>query len=257
MAPKRLKDVDSADLAVRLKAAVWAFAVGVAFGGFAGLKVAEMRGWNPWLTALVGFVVVSSLVYGLAIWITMRGSDVAQTIYNPSGGSTPYKEQYSYAQSLVVRGRFQDAAAAYELHAIENPAEPEPYLHLARLYRDKLQQYDDALTWFRRARTDASLGPGQELYVIQEIIDLYIHNLRTPRKAIPELTLVCQRFPSTPAARAAEKQLAEMREMLSRERDGVEPFTAQFLKHIGRGSVADAARDVLREVSAEHGADPQ
>lgn len=255
MASQPLKDVDAAERAFGIQTLAWALAVGLLMGGVGGAGIVVMlqqqgrlQGFPPIAGAVLGFLGVGTGVYGLARWAVRRAREVTQSIYNPSGGSTPYKPQYSYAASLVVRGRYQEAAAAYELHAIENPAEPVPYLQLARLYRDKLQQYEDALAWFRRVRTDATLGPGQELYVIQEIIDLYTHKLRTPRKAIPELTLVCQRFPGTPAARAAEKQLAEMREMLARERDALEPFTAQFLKHIGRSSIAAAAAATRSEI---------
>lgn len=242
MTAQRLKEVDAAERAFRLHALAWALAVGAFMGGGGGMLLGGPEG------ALGGFLVVSTSVYVVARWAVGRAHALAETVYNPSGASTPYKPQYSYAASLVVRGRYAEAAAAYELHAIENPAEPEPYLQLARLYRDKLQQYEDALAWFRRVRTDATLGPGQELYVIQEIIDLYTQQLKTPRKAIPELTLVCQRFPATPAARAAEKQLAEMREMLARERDALEPFTAQFLKNLGRSSIAAAAAATRSEI---------
>lgn len=264
MSPKPPKDIDAAERAARFQALAWALAVGAMLGGAGGAGIAYLQGRSPLVGALVGFPTVAILVYGITMWVVGRAHAMSQLIYNPSGTSTPYKPQYSYAASLAIRGRYQEAAAAYELHAIENPAEPEPYLQLARLYRDKLQQYQDALTWFRRVRTDATLGPGQELYVIQEIIDLYIEKLKTPRKAIPELTLVCQRFPATPAARAAEQQLVEMREMLARERDALEPFTAQFLKHIGRSSIAAAAartrseieERAVREALSEAGGDP-
>lgn|SRR5574341_531579 len=248
MTGNRLKDVDAAERAFRLKALAWAFAVGALMGSVVGARGFALQGWHPWLGAIVGFAAVMAGVHAGTMWVAGRAHAMTETIYTPSGDSTPYKPQYSYAESLVVRGRYHEAAAAYELHAIENPAEPLPYLHLARLYRDKLQQYEDALTWFRRVRSDATLGPGQELYVIQEIIDLYTQKLRMPRKAIPELTLVCQRFPATPAARAAEKQLAEMREMLAREQDALEPFTAQFLKHIGGSSIAAAAAATRSEI---------
>lgn len=265
MAAQRLKDVDAAERAFRFQTLAWALAVGLLMGGAGGAGIAHLQDGNPLLGAVVGFLTVGTGIYVVAMWAVGRSQTMAQTIYNPSGGSTPYRPQYSYAASLVVRGRYAEAAAAYELHAIENPAEPEPYLHLARLYRDKLNQFEDALAWFRRVRTDATLGPGQELYVIQEIIDLYTQKLKTPRKAIPELTLVCQRFAGTPAARAAEQQLAEMREMLARERDALEPFTAQFLKHMGRSSIAVAAaatrseieEQAIREALQECGNDPE
>ncbi|HXV86650.1 MAG TPA: hypothetical protein VD793_08120 [Gemmatimonadales bacterium] len=231
--PKAPREVDAAERAFRLQILGWAGAVGLLLGGAAGAYVARVQGASPLLGALIGFPVVTGLIYLTASLTVRHAGAAAATIYSPSGSSTPHKPEYSRAASLVARGQYAEAAIAYELHAVENPEDPEPYFQLARLFRDHLNQHEDALTWFRRARTDATLGPGQELYVIQEVIDLYVNVMRTPRKAIPELTRVCQRFPNTPAARAAVKQLELMRELLARERDALEPFTAQFLERMG------------------------
>ncbi len=62
---------------------------------------------------------------------------------------------------------------------------------------------------------------------------------------------MCERFPETPAAEAARRELAEMREMLARERDELIPFTPQFLAKVHRGSVSDAASATRREVEAD------
>ncbi|HEX9582668.1 MAG TPA: hypothetical protein VF970_16305 [Gemmatimonadales bacterium] len=228
------KSVDAAERAFRLQILTWAAVVGLFLGGAAGGGIAELQGANPLIGIVIGIPTVTGLIYVIAQFTVKRAGAAAGTIYHPSGASTPRKPEYSRAASLVARGRYAEAAIAYELHAVEAPEDPEPYFQLARLYRDHLKQPEEALTWFRRARSDATLGPGQELYVIQEVIDLYFDVMRTPRKAIPELTRVCQRFPGTPAARAAEKQLALMREQLARERDALEPFTAEFMARIRR-----------------------
>lgn len=69
-----------------------------------------------------------------------------------------------------------------------------------------------------------------------------------PRKAMPELALLVQRFPDTPQAKAARQELEEMRQMLEREREQMIPFTVQFLQQVGRGSVGDAAGQAVREL---------
>lgn len=215
---------------VRARALTWALAVGVLGGGGWGTALALVRGWNPVVTALVGFVVVGAGVYWIAVGMTLGAARTASTVYTPSGGSTPRRAEYSEAQALEARGDYGDAATAYEIAALESDGDAEPYLRLARLYRDRLRQPDDALAWFGRARTDADLTRGQELMVIQEIVDLYTKHLGTPRKAIPELVTVCQQFAGTPAARAATRELSEIREMLARERDGLASFTSQYLE---------------------------
>ncbi len=200
-----------------------------------GGVIGSVRGGNLLLWAL-GFTVAIVLgVYFIATWVTVGGTRAAGTIYHPSGKATPYRQQYSRAQALLVQGKFGLAAEAYEIAALESEGDPEPYFQLARLYRDKLRQPEEALTWFRRARTDARLTGGQELLAMQEIIDLYTRHLGTPRKALPELIALVERFPGSPAAEAAERELAEMREMLARERTGDESFTDQYLESRRRG----------------------
>lgn len=259
----RLRNVDLGARVYRLKAGMWGVAVAV-LGIAAGSLASAIGGtFAAFPMIAMGSMLAGALVYILATHLTERAGRAAQTIYNPSGDSTPPLRGYSYAESLVKRARYGDAAAAYELYCLEDPTDPEPYLRLARLYRDQLNQYEDAVTWFRRARSDAQMNAGQHLLVIQELIDIYLRQLKTPRKAIPELALICERFPGTAQAEAAEAELAEMRDMLAREREQMIPFTLQFLKKIGRGSVAAAAheaaheleRHMVRETLAECGGD--
>lgn len=217
--PKRLRDVDAAERMYRLQALVWGVYAGVLGGVPVGAGVAHLAGGNLIIGALTELGVMVVGVPLVAGFVTQRAGATAQAIYNPSGDSTPYRRQYSYADALVMRGRYADAAAAYEAYCLEYPDDPEPYLRLARLYRDKLKQYQDAIAWFRRSRADARLTPGQELVVIQEIVEIHLHKLRAPQQAIPELALLCRKFPGTPAAEAAERELAELRQMLVRERE--------------------------------------
>ena len=220
---------------MRVRAAVLALGIAAVAGPLWGGVIGSVWGGNLLLWALGFFVGILAGVYLIATRVTMGGVRAAQTIYNPSGKATPYRQQYSHAQALVMQGKYGLAAEAYEIAALESDGDPEPYFQLARLYRDKLHQHEDALAWFRRARTDAHLSGGQELLAIQEIVALYTRHLGTPRKALPELIALTERFPNTPAAEGAERELAEMREMLARERDGGESFTDQYLKSRRRG----------------------
>ena len=230
MAPKkRPKDSDLAERARKLQAFTWAFAVAVTMGTIGGAGVAYLSGWNPIVGAVLGFVTILSGVYLLSTRLVGGVGELAGSLHNPSGKSTPPKREYSRAQSLVARGLYEEAAIAYEVHCVEHPEDPEPHLRIARLLRDKLQRYDDAVSWLRRARTDAKLSSGQELVITQEIIELYTRKLGTPRKAMPELASICKNFPDTPAAEGARKELSEMRTMLEQEQDGEAGFTQQFL----------------------------
>lgn len=214
------------DVAERVRA-VGSLVIGAGFGGLVGVRLG--------IGFVAGAVPGAVVVWFIVRWIPELAARWVGGSLEPSGATTPRRAEYSQAQALEAQGKYGEAADAYEVAAVESEGDPEPYLRLARLYRDKLHQPDDALAWFQRARTDAELTSGQELLVIQEIVDLYTNRLGTPRKAIPELLTLSRRFPDSPAAQAAERELAEIRDMLARERDGGASFTAQYLESRRRG----------------------
>jgi len=232
--PKRLKDIDAGDRAVRLHALMWATGVGI-FGGIPiGLALATLLGFHPLLGLVLGVGVGFGVVYYGSLFITNKAARVAQTIYNPSGESTPRRREYSQAAALVMQDRHEDAAAAYEVHVTENPDDPEPYFQLARLYLEHLDSPEEAINWYTRARDEARLTEGQALVATQEIANIYVRRLRTPRRAIPELVLLCERFPGTPAGEIARRELEEMRALLARESEEGVDFTEEFLQRFDR-----------------------
>jgi tetratricopeptide (TPR) repeat protein len=227
----RLKDVDAAERMFRFKALAYGMFAGL--GGIpVGALIAAKVGGNPVLFAILGFIVPVLAALGFSQMAARSGARVVQAIYNPQG--TAVRREYSHADSLAARGKYEDAAAAYEVACLEHPEDPEPYFRLARLLRDHLERYDEAAHWFERARTESRLKGLQGLVIAQELIELYVHKLRTPRRAIPELMLLCERYPGTPSADAARVELEEMRDLLAREGAGEADFTQEFLKRVDR-----------------------
>jgi hypothetical protein len=132
----------------------------------------------------------------------------------PSGKSTPMDRQYSLAQSLVARGRFEDAVKEYERCAAAYPTDPEPCMRLARLHRDDLQNYDVAVTWFKRASAVVNVPPGTDIMATRELIEVYTHRLKQPVSATPHLARLAARHPGTPAAEWARRELAALKETI-------------------------------------------
>jgi hypothetical protein len=163
-------------------------------------------------------VLVAAGVWAITQLAIMVGSAVTRRYLGLTSDTTPPRREYSAAQALVAQGRYEEAAGAWEIAAAESGGHPEPYLALARLFRDQLGRPDDAAAWFRRARRDATLPPGHDLLVSQELIELYRTKLGQPQRAIPELARICARFPGTPNADAAERELAALRAQLARAR---------------------------------------
>jgi len=198
--------------------------IGLIFGGL----VAYRYGVPYPIGAVFGAVFVI-----LTVRLVLRGAArmVIGSIFGAGSTSTPRRREYSLAESFLIRGDLSGAITAFERHVTEDPADPEPYVRIARLYRDKLEQPGVAAQWLDRCRRESQIDPGLELIVTQELIELYLNKLHSPRKAIPELTLLTHKFPNTPNAAAAERELVELRAMLAAEQNGDLSLTQQFLEN--------------------------
>lgn len=172
--------------------------------------------WVVWL----GWPVYTPLLTAAFVWaITQAGvrlaAAVASQYLGGTGATTPPRKEYSAPRALAAQGRYREAAEAWELAAAESDGDPEPYVALARLLRDHVGALEDAAAWFRRARVDAHLTPGLDLLVTQELIELYLTKLHQPQRAMPELARLHDRFPDTPAGKAAAQQLRVLRDELA------------------------------------------
>ncbi len=214
----KVKDTNLAERAFRLQGIVWGAYV-AAITIFVSSIAAAIAGIGPpviyymWLGGVLAGVAVSIL----SLNISRGGAAVAGKLHNPSGKSTPAVREYSHAQSLSKRGLYSEAVDAYELAVAEFPEDPDPYIRIARMYRDGLEDYERSLQWFKRARVDAAIDMGRRLMVSQEIIELYRNKLDTPRKALPELALLVERFPEHPQAETAKRELERLRAELRAE----------------------------------------
>ena len=190
----RLRDVDEGERIVRLKAAVWGLVIGLV-GIPIGLLLAFKAGAQPPMSFLfpLGGPVAGYVAYRLSLALTTGSGAVMGQIHNPQG--TPVVREYSRPQALAARGNFREAIDAYGDAVAVYPEDPEPYLRIARLLRDKLHEYEEAVTWFKRARVESNLDSGRELLVSQEIIEIYRRRLEAPERAIPELARLVERFP--------------------------------------------------------------
>ena len=205
MSPKSPRDIDAARRARILMAASWSLAGGV-IGGFAGRFIG--------VGALIGFIAGFSVTFLVSLAIVEGVGNLMGTIHNPSGKSTPVIREYSYPESLAIRGRYEDAIDVYQVCCTDYPEDPEPYVRIGRIYRDNLNQHDEALLWFKRARSEATVHRGIELLITQEIIEIYTRRMNTPERAIPELARLAEKYAGDPAGDSAKQELNRLREGL-------------------------------------------
>src|ERR1043166_8206740 len=64
---------------------------------------------------VIGWSTIAGLGAGAVGYLMGHGTGAAWKHLMMAGSSTPYKEQYSYQQSLVMQGRGDDALASFEV----------------------------------------------------------------------------------------------------------------------------------------------
>ena len=205
---KGLKDVDAAARAQKVKALGFALYAGLPMGLAAGFMMG-----HPIIGALVG----PAILYTVVSVISGGAGKGAGVLYNPSGRTTPRKKEYSRAVALAARGEYKDAIIAYEAEILDDPAQAEPYLRIARIFRDELKDLEEALKWFARATRDAELSGGQEIRTRREMAEIYLHHKKEPRRAAPQLARLAESHPSTPDGQWAAAELARIKEEMAAE----------------------------------------
>jgi tetratricopeptide (TPR) repeat protein len=204
-----LRDGDAVDQAML----VWSFiagALGLVMGSFLGVFVAH-EGWPTWIAFLCPFSGAAGVV-GLVRLVVGGGTQAAGTVYNPSGRTTPHRKEHSRAESLAARGLYEEAVTAFEAAVAEDPADPWPYLRVARIYRDHLGRPEDAARWFRRASREAR---APSVLARKELVELYVHRMNAPGKAVPELARMAEELAGTPEGEWAAAELRHAKELLA------------------------------------------
>ena len=207
------RDTDTGEQARSLLILTWSGVAGV-IGGLAGFLVASLNGWSTLPTILAGFVIAASALYLAVTVFSNAAGSAAATLYVPAGRGTPPRREYSRAESLVARARFDEAAAAYRQHAEDDPEDPEPVLRLGRLCRDRLHRYEDAVVHFRRAREIAA-DPGIRHLAVRELIEVLVIRMGQPERALPELARLAEENAGTAIGEWARAELGRLKSELN------------------------------------------
>lgn len=152
---------DGATRARLLKVAVWALLPSAFMGGAVAVKGGLAAG-------LGAFLLVALVAGGGSLAITHVVGRTTGHLLHPSTGRR--HREYSGPASLAARGLNAEAVSAYAAAALEFPEDPVPCLGAARLCAGPLGDPDQALRWFRQART-RGLGAGEDRVVIREMVE--------------------------------------------------------------------------------------
>ncbi|HEU4748199.1 MAG TPA: tetratricopeptide repeat protein [Gemmatimonadaceae bacterium] len=155
-------------------------------------------------------------VAGTALFVlsVSRGAGAAfGSFIQPSGNRTPYERQFSYEDSLVMRGDVAGALASYERIIAEAPDEAQPRLRAAEVcLKAKLNEKAEAL--FRAVQRLPRVTLGDDVYASHRLVDLYRAWPGRETKALRELRRLIDTYPNTDVASHARDGLVSLKRQL-------------------------------------------
>lgn len=209
-----LFDREGPDAGISLKAFAYALlAFGLSFPLFAvlnGMVGTPLHGWwaAAWVTACSAATGGICAATGLGI---TNVAAAAVKRFMMGGSTTPYKEQYSYQQALVMQGRVDDALESFEAILAEKPSEVDPRVMAAELYIREKQEHHRAAALFREIQRIPTVTPGEDLYATRRLVDLLTGPLDDPGRALVELRRLIDRYPGSLAAAQAREALVALK----------------------------------------------
>ena len=191
---------------------VRAYAYGLmVFGLVFGIGSAATRSlsWIVFFGAILSGLVVTWFTLGISGavgWVWKR--------FTVDGASTPYVEQYSYQQALVMKGLLDDALESFEAVIAEKPQAADARLKAAELYDRDKKNHTRAAELFREVQRIETVTIGQFIHATHRLVDLYTGPLNEPGRALVELRKLIDRYPGSPAAENARDALATLKARL-------------------------------------------
>ncbi len=173
-----------------------------------------LNGGRLSLAVLGVFVVCGAVVTGVSMMLSGAAGAGWQRIM-ASGASTPYEEQFSYQDSLVMRGQVREALASYEAVIAEQPSAAAPRLRAAALYVSRGGDPSRAAALAREVQRIPGVAAKDDIAASNRLVELLSGPLGETGRAMVELRRLIDRHPGTDAAARARLTLAELKETIA------------------------------------------
>jgi tetratricopeptide (TPR) repeat protein len=165
--------------------------------------------------ALVLFTLVGTATLGVgAVYFSLKAGsaagDVAAKVYM-GGDTTPYEEQFSQEQALVMQRDYATALALFEQRITLAPGEPRVRMAAADLYATHGENPKRAAELYREVQRIPEVKSGHDVYVSNKLADLYLGPLKEPRRALVEFRRLIERYPGSAAAGHAKLALSNLK----------------------------------------------
>lgn len=166
------------------------------------------------LASMALIVVGASAATGAIGWAGyLTGNAVGTAVQRVAvdGTSTPYEEQYSYQQALVMQDRLDDALESFEAIIAEQPRAIEARLRAAELYARNKQNHARAAELFRQVQRIPAVRIGDDVHATHRLVDLLTGPLADRGRALVELRRLVEKYPGTRAAEQARTALSALK----------------------------------------------
>ena len=183
--------------------------IGGGFGGLLGLLLGGFLG-HPYLGGLLG-----ALGTGLGSLLFSGKVREPALVSAPAGSSTTTPRDYSRAETLAVRGHYDDAIALYQEAIGEIPSDPEPYLEISKLLTDKVSNPEKGAVWLQRAIMETELPGSWEMVIVRALTEVFRHRIGEPARAAPLLARIAERHEDSPDGEWAREELAKVKRLIA------------------------------------------
>jgi hypothetical protein len=119
--------------------------------------------------------------------------------------------EHSEIDALEARGKYAEAASAWEAVSVAHPGDPWPLVRSGELHARELGDPATAVERFRLARSLPAAKPELQRYASQKIIDLLLGPLGDRGRAMTELRMLIDRHPESREAEGAREALRNLK----------------------------------------------
>jgi tetratricopeptide (TPR) repeat protein len=190
---------------------------GVMFYFVAAFKLGLM---DPALTlwTLVAALTLSAASMLFSLKLSDSAGDGAAHVYM-GGSSTPYEDNFSQEQALVMQRDYAGALHLYEQRILLTPKYGKLLIAAADLYGTLGENHKRAAELYKEVQKLEDLEPGQDIYVSNKLADLFLYKLGEPGRALVEFRRLMSRYPGTVAGKNAKLALDNLKPDLVKEPD--------------------------------------
>ena len=196
--------------ALRIKAFSYAL---MCFGLSVGACM--LRG-APMIFTLVFSLTLAAVAFFGSLGLSRAAGDTMR-FFTAGGSSTPYEDQYSQEQALVMKRDYAAALELFEQRIARSAGDARVRLAAADLYVQHGENPKRAAELYREVQRLPQVSIGRDVYASNKLADLYIGPLKDPRRALVEFRRLIERYPDSVAANHARAALANLKSDLVRD----------------------------------------